>query len=96
MNVENSVREQAVQLGKRAKVAARQLAPLPSEEKNSALLLMADALEDRADFLLQENQKRFRGSKEKRNLRRGARSDRLEPEPHTGDGQRFARSRRAS
>jgi len=63
MSVENSVREQAIQLGKRARAAARQLAPLSSEEKNSALLLMADALEGRADFLLRENQKDLEAAK---------------------------------
>ena len=52
-----SVRAEALRLGKRAKAAARQLAPLPTAEKNRALLLMADKLEARRPFLLAENRK---------------------------------------
>ncbi len=52
-----SLKDEAVLLGKNAKAAARQLAPLSSEEKNRALHLMADRLENREDFLLEENQK---------------------------------------
>jgi glutamate-5-semialdehyde dehydrogenase len=53
----HSLKEEALQLGKRAKTAARQLAPLTSEEKNKALLVMADKLEARSAFLVEENQK---------------------------------------
>src|ERR671919_2327407 len=53
----HSLKEEALQLGKRAKAAARQLAPLTSEEKNKALLVMADKLEARSAFLVEENQK---------------------------------------
>jgi glutamate-5-semialdehyde dehydrogenase len=47
--------DQATALGKQAKAAARRLAILPSEEKNRALLLMADRLEAQKEFLLEEN-----------------------------------------
>jgi len=52
-----SLKEQAIRLGKQAKIAARQLAPLSSEEKNRALLLMAEKLEAKSGFLIAENQK---------------------------------------
>jgi glutamate-5-semialdehyde dehydrogenase len=52
-----SLKEEALLLGKRAKTAARQLAPLSSAEKNKALLLMADKLEKQSAFLIAENQK---------------------------------------
>ena len=49
--------QEALRLGKQAKIAARQLAPLASAEKNRALLLMADKLEAKSAFLVEENQK---------------------------------------
>src|SRR5262245_20454687 len=52
-----SLKETALGLGKRAKAAARLLAPLSSAEKNKALLLMADKLEARSAFLVEENRK---------------------------------------
>ncbi|HYY26171.1 MAG TPA: glutamate-5-semialdehyde dehydrogenase [Candidatus Udaeobacter sp.] len=52
-----SLQEEANQLGKRAKAAARQLAPLSSEEKNRALCLMADGIEAHEQFLVEENKK---------------------------------------
>lgn len=52
-----SLKEEALLLGKHAKAAARQLAPLSSSEKNKALLLMADKLEKQSAFLIAENQK---------------------------------------
>lgn len=52
-----SLRDKAVELGKRAKEAARRLARLSSEEKNRALLRMAERLEEQKDFILRENQK---------------------------------------
>jgi len=52
-----SLKEEAFLLGKQAKEAARQLAPLSSDEKNRALRLMADRLESRSDYLLAENEK---------------------------------------
>src|SRR5215468_302782 len=58
-----SLKEEALRLGKRAKVAARQLAPLSSAEKNRALLAMADALERRSAFLISENQKDLESAK---------------------------------
>ena len=54
---ESSLAEEAIQLGKQAKAAARQLAPLSCEEKNRALGLIADRLEAEADFLIAENKK---------------------------------------
>ena len=52
-----SLKDQAIELGKRAKEAARRLARLSSEEKNRALLRMADHLESQERLLLQENKK---------------------------------------
>ena len=52
-----SLKEEALRLGKQAKVAARQLAPLSSGQKNRALLVMAAALEAKRAFLIEENQK---------------------------------------
>jgi glutamate-5-semialdehyde dehydrogenase len=52
-----SIKEQAIELGKRAKAASRQLAPLSAEEKNRALALMADQLVAQSDFLIAENHK---------------------------------------
>src|SRR6266508_886584 len=52
-----SLKQEALELGKRAKNAARQLAPLSSEEKNKALLMMADQLEAQSVFLIEENEK---------------------------------------
>jgi glutamate-5-semialdehyde dehydrogenase len=51
-----SFTEQAIQLGKQAKAAARRLAALSSEAKNLALQLMADRLETQSAFLIEENQ----------------------------------------
>jgi glutamate-5-semialdehyde dehydrogenase len=44
-------------LGKNAKAAARRLARLSTEEKNRALLRMAEEIERQGEFLLKENQK---------------------------------------
>src|SRR5258706_15633579 len=54
---DTALKEQALRLGKQAKIAARQLAPLSSAEKNRALLLMADKLEANSNFLIEENHK---------------------------------------
>lgn len=53
----STLKEKALQLGKRAKAAARQLAPLSSTEKNRALLLMAERLKTQSEFLVRENKK---------------------------------------
>jgi glutamate-5-semialdehyde dehydrogenase len=53
----SSIKEQALELGKRAKAASRQLAPLSAEEKNHALAQMADQLVAQSDFLIAENHK---------------------------------------
>lgn len=49
--------DSALELGKRARSAARQLARLSTQEKNRALALSADGLEAQAAFLLAENSK---------------------------------------
>jgi len=54
---DTALKQQALLLGKQAKVAARRLAPLSSAEKNRALLLMAEKLEAKSGFLVGENQK---------------------------------------
>jgi glutamate-5-semialdehyde dehydrogenase len=59
----HSLKEEALQLGKRAKTAARQLAPLSSAEKNKSLLGMADKLEARSAFLVGENEKDLEAAK---------------------------------
>jgi glutamate-5-semialdehyde dehydrogenase len=53
----DKLKQEALRLGKQAKVAARLLAPLSSVEKNRALLLMADRLEAQSTFLIDENKK---------------------------------------
>ena len=53
----DKLKQEALRLGKQAKVAARLLAPLSSAEKNQALLLMADRLEAQSTFLIDENKK---------------------------------------
>src|SRR4030095_13604163 len=50
-------KQQALRLGKQAKIAARRLAPLSSEEKDRALLLMAEKLVAKSGFLIEENRK---------------------------------------
>ena len=54
---DTALKQQALRLAQQAKIAARQLAPLSSAEKNSALSLMAEKLEARNEFLIAENQK---------------------------------------
>jgi glutamate-5-semialdehyde dehydrogenase len=53
----SSFKEEAVQLGKQARTAARKLATLSTEEKNHALRLMADRLDAQCGFLVEENKK---------------------------------------
>ncbi|HWP24036.1 MAG TPA: gamma-glutamyl-phosphate reductase, partial [Candidatus Binatia bacterium] len=53
----STFKEEAVELGKRAKAAARRLARLSSGEKNRALRLMADGLESQATALLEANRR---------------------------------------
>ena len=53
----DKLKQEALRLGKQAKVAARLLAPLSSVEKNRVLLLMADRLETQSTFLVDENKK---------------------------------------
>ena len=58
-----SLAEQAIELGKQAKDAARRLAVLSSEDKNKALQLMADQLEAQSAFLIEENQNDLHAAK---------------------------------
>jgi glutamate-5-semialdehyde dehydrogenase len=51
------LKQEALRLGKQAKIAARRLAPLSSAEKNRALLLMAEKLEAKSGLLVEENKK---------------------------------------
>ncbi|MEK7341662.1 MAG: glutamate-5-semialdehyde dehydrogenase [Candidatus Binatota bacterium] len=50
-----SLKDDAIALGKNAKEAARRLAQLSSEEKNRALLRMAERIEGQKEILLKEN-----------------------------------------
>ncbi|WP_424924396.1 glutamate-5-semialdehyde dehydrogenase [Bacillus safensis] len=59
--VVTSVKEKA----KKAKHVSKKLGLLPTEEKNDALLKMAEALEQNSRFILQENQKDLDAGKEK-------------------------------
>jgi glutamate-5-semialdehyde dehydrogenase len=52
-----SLKNEATLLGKKAKEAARRLAQVSSDEKNLALLRMADRLVDQKEWLLKENDK---------------------------------------
>jgi glutamate-5-semialdehyde dehydrogenase len=52
-----SLKNEATILGKKAKEAARRLAQVSSDEKNLALLRMADRLVDQKEWLLKENDK---------------------------------------
>ena len=92
----DKLKQEALRLGKQAKVAARQLAPLSSAEKNRALLLMADRLEAQSAFLIDENKKDLDFA-----TNSGVSSavlDRiaLNPVPHPGDGERPTRCCRAT
>lgn len=71
--------EQATELGRRAKLAARRLAVLSSEEKNRVLRLMADRLEAESEFVLEENRKDLQTAEE--NGASGAILDRLALNP---------------
>ena len=61
---DTSLSDQAIQLGKGAKSAARGLALLSSEKKNHALHIMAQRLEAQNDFLIDENQKDLESAKQ--------------------------------
>jgi glutamate-5-semialdehyde dehydrogenase len=52
-----SLKDEAMQLGRQAKAAARKLAPLSCAEKNRALLMMAEKLQAQTVYLIEENQK---------------------------------------
>lgn len=52
-----SLENDATQLGKKAKEAANRLAENSTEEKNQALLFMAERLGEQEEYLLRENKK---------------------------------------
>ena len=52
-----SLKDAALNLGRRAKAAARQLAQVPTADKNRALSLIADQIEKQRSFLIAENRK---------------------------------------
>jgi len=58
-----TLKDEAMRLGKQAKAAARRLAALSSEDKNRALELMADKLEAQSEQLLEENNKDLEAAK---------------------------------
>lgn len=62
-DTKGKLKQEALRLGRRAKQAARLLAPLSSEEKNRALGLMAAKLQSRGEFLIEENQKDLEAAK---------------------------------
>ncbi|MDP9128954.1 MAG: glutamate-5-semialdehyde dehydrogenase, partial [Candidatus Binatota bacterium] len=62
---DTALKQQALRLAQQAKIAARQLAPLSSAEKNRALLLMAEKLEARSDILIAANHKDLEFAKAK-------------------------------
>jgi glutamate-5-semialdehyde dehydrogenase len=57
-----SLKEEAIQLGKKAKEASRRLARQSTDTKNRALLGMAEEIEGQSEFLLQENKKDLDGA----------------------------------
>lgn len=62
--------QELIEKGKLAKAASYELAKLSAEEKNKALLSVADALCTNADYILSENEKDIRKGKEN-NMRDG-------------------------
>jgi len=58
-----TLKNEAMRLGKQAKAAARRLAVLSPEDKNRALELMADKLEAQSEQLLEENNKDLEAAK---------------------------------
>ena len=61
-----NLQEQALDLGRRARAAARQVAQLSTGEKNRALLSMAQQLEAKTAFLAEENRKDLASAKDAR------------------------------
>lgn len=59
-----SLKDAALNLGKRAKAAARQLAQVSTADKNQALSLMADQIEKQRSFLIAENRKDLESAKD--------------------------------
>ena len=57
------LKDAALNLGRRAKAAARQLAQVPTPDKNRALSLIADQIEKQRSFLIAENRKDLESAK---------------------------------
>ena len=57
------LKDAALNLGRRAKAAARQLAQVPTADKNRALSLIADQIEKQRSFLIAENRKDLESAK---------------------------------
>ena len=58
-----SLKDAALNLGRRAKAAARQLAQVQTADKNRALSLIADQIEKQRSFLIAENRKDLESAK---------------------------------
>lgn len=56
-DISDSIRDQVLELGRRAREASRALMGLTTEQKNDALQSMADALERRTGVIQEENEK---------------------------------------
>jgi glutamate-5-semialdehyde dehydrogenase len=54
---DGALKKEALQLAEQAKAASRQLAPLPSAEKNRALHFMADEIAAQSGYLIEQNRK---------------------------------------
>jgi glutamate-5-semialdehyde dehydrogenase len=58
-----SLKDAALDLGKRGKAAARQLAQVSTAEKNRVLSVMAEQIETQSSFLIEENRKDLESAK---------------------------------
>ena len=58
-----SLKDAALDLGKRGKAAARQLAQVSTAEKNRVLSVMAEQIETQSSFLIAENRKDLESAK---------------------------------
>ena len=75
-----------IQMGKRAKKAAYELALLDSDTKNRALNAAADALEAQAGYILSENEKDIGGRQTKRYVGRASGPTDAQLRPYLSDG----------
>ncbi len=65
MSQSSNIREQVLQLGRQAKIAAHELVKLSAEDKNRILLAMADRIEANCAEILAGNAKDIAGAEEK-------------------------------